>query len=88
MKIIQLPDDDFQVLKVAHAACQEAAKALDKAHKANKSAQADYIRLCQQISAKHKLDNARASDDQRFIYGQPLGSSTAGIQPPQLIDYL
>lgn len=73
MKIIQLPDDDFQLLNAAYAACEDARKALDKAHKASGAADDDYRKLCAQLAVKHKFQqDVWASDDQRYLYGLPL----------------
>ena len=72
MKIIQLPEDDFELLNAAHSICLDAQTALDKAHKTNKTAQADYQKICRQLCSKHKLQDGQASDDQAYLYGQPL----------------
>lgn len=42
MKITQLPEDDFTLLKGAFDACLADEEALDKAHKAKKLSQAAY----------------------------------------------
>lgn len=73
MKIVKLSDSDHTLLAAAAAKCAETEAALDEAFKLNKAAQTDHQKLLSQLMHKAKLQDGGASEDNRYLYGSPVG---------------